>query len=94
MGSIIPRTWVIAVADVYPNGNLLVKGQKMVTMNKGNEYIQISGIVRHEDITPENTVRSTQLADARVAYKGDGPVAESNELPWLAKFFISKWWLF
>lgn len=84
----------VTVAEVFPNGSLFVKGQKLVTLNKGNEYIKISGIVRRDDITPQNTVRSTQLADARLVYKGDGPVADSNALPWLAKFFISKWWLF
>lgn len=79
----------VSVVEVLPNGNLLVRGEKRVTLNNGNEYIRLSGIVRAVDIQSDNSVLSTQIADATIMYTGDGPVAESNIMGWLARFFIS-----
>ncbi len=84
----------VTVAEVFPNGNLLVRGQKRLTINQGDEYVQFSGIVRPLDITPDNTVLSTKVADARIAYIGDGMVADSNRQGWLGRFFNSGWWPF
>lgn len=78
----------VTVADVLPNGNLVVRGEKRFNFNEGNEYIKISGIVRPYDIGPDNTVISTKLADATIIYNGDGTVADSNRMGWLSKFFI------
>ncbi len=78
----------VTVADVLPNGNLVVRGEKRFNFNEGNEYIKIAGIVRPYDIGPNNTVLSTKLADATVIYNGDGTIADSNKMGWLAKFFI------
>jgi len=79
----------VTVAAVYPNGNLLVRGEKVLTLNQGSEVIRISGLVRRVDVTPQNTVLSTQIADAQITYSGSGAVAESNVMGWLARFFIS-----
>lgn len=78
----------VTVADVLPNGNLVVRGEKRLNFNEGNEYIKIAGIVRPYDIGPNNTVLSTKLADATVIYNGDGTIADSNKMGWLARFFI------
>lgn len=78
----------VTVADVLPNGNLIVRGEKRLNFNDGNEYIKISGIVRPYDIGPDNTVLSTKLADATIVYNGDGSLAEANKMGWLARFFI------
>ncbi|MDH3637802.1 MAG: flagellar basal body L-ring protein FlgH [Gammaproteobacteria bacterium] len=85
-------TITVTVANVFPNGNLRIRGQKWLTLNQGSELIQISGIIRPEDISPDNTVLSTQVADARVAYKGKGVVADSNRAGWLTRFFLSPFW--
>ncbi|GLR63317.1 flagellar basal body L-ring protein FlgH [Marinospirillum insulare] len=82
----------VTVHDVYPNGNLLIRGEKWLTLNQGDEYVRVSGIVRPEDILPDNSVSSSQLADARLTYSGTGDLANSNRQGWLARFFNSGWW--
>ena len=84
----------VTVAQVLANGNLMVRGEKRLTLNQGEEFVQISGIVRPVDIRSDNTVLSTQLADARIAYSGKGAVHDSNAMGWLARFFNSAIWPF
>ena len=84
----------VTVAEVLSNGNLVVRGEKRLTINQGDEYIRFSGIVRPSDIGPDNTVLSTSVADARIAYTGKGMLDESNSSGWLASLFNSKWWPF
>ncbi len=81
------------VHEVRPNGTLLVRGEKWLTLNQGDEYIRVSGIVRAQDIDASNTVSSTRLADARISYSGTGAVHNTNAIGWLAKFFLSPMWL-
>lgn len=84
----------VTIADVLPNGNLVVRGEKWLTLNQGEEFIQISGIVRPEDINTNNAILSTQIADAQITYSGKGFLADSNNMGWLAKFFNSPIWPF
>lgn len=84
----------VTVAQVLANGNLLVRGQKRLTLNQGEEFVQISGIVRPVDIRSDNTVLSTQLADARIGYSGKGALQDANSMGWLARFFNSAIWPF
>lgn len=79
----------VTVVEVLPNGNLRVRGEKRVTLNDGNEYIRLSGIVRPIDIDVANTVPSSKVADATIMYTGDGAMAESSKMGWLARFFNS-----
>jgi flagellar L-ring protein precursor FlgH len=65
-----------------------------MTLNRGDEYIRISGIVRPEDISPKNTVPSTKLANARITYSGTGEVADSAAMGWASRFFNSPIWPF
>ncbi len=82
------------VVEVLPNGYLRIQGEKIITINQGDEFIRITGIVRPMDIGTNNSVLSTQVANARISYGGSGVVADSNEMGWLARFFNSKWWPF
>lgn len=84
----------VTVAQVLSNGNLVVRGEKWLTLNQGEEYIRISGIVRPVDVRPDNTVLSTQVADAKISYSGKGSLANSNSMGWLTQFFMSPWWPF
>lgn len=84
----------VTVHDVLPNGLLFVKGEKWLTLNQGDEYIRISGLVRPQDIGSDNTVESTKLADARITYSGRGEVNDSNVMGWISRFFISAVWPF
>jgi len=77
----------VTVAAVYPNGTMLVQGQKRVTLNRGDEFIQIKGIIRIVDIDANNRVPSTRVADARIGYTGKGDVARAARQGWLSRFF-------
>ncbi len=77
----------VTVVEVLPNGNLIVRGEKRVTINNGPEYVQLSGIVRPIDILSDNSVMSTKVADATINYIGEGAIAESGFKGWLARFF-------
>lgn len=84
----------VTVADVLANGNLVVRGEKLLTLNQGSEIVRISGIVRAADITPQNTIVSTQIANANITYGGNGMVADSNKAGWATRFFNSPLWPF
>ncbi len=79
----------VTVTDVLPNGYLMIRGEKRIGINQGNEYIKLSGIVRPYDISAGNRVLSTKIADPTIVYVGDGMVSDSNVMGWLARFFIS-----
>lgn len=81
----------VTVAERLPNGNLLVRGEKWITLNHGEEFIRIQGIVRPVDIAANNSIPSTKVADARITYSGKGTLANSNRPGLLARFFNSPW---
>jgi flagellar L-ring protein FlgH len=77
----------VTVSEVLPNGTMIVQGQKTVTLNRGDEFVQIRGLVRPADISADNRVLSTRVADARIAYTGRGDVARASRQGWLSRFF-------
>ncbi|ROR34912.1 flagellar basal body L-ring protein FlgH [Inmirania thermothiophila] len=81
----------VTVAEVLPNGYLRVRGEKVLTLGRGDEFVRFSGIVRPEDIRADNTVPSTQVADARIVYSGRGEVADAAGAGWLSRFFLRVW---
>jgi flagellar L-ring protein precursor FlgH len=87
-------TITVTVTERLPNGNLRVRGEKVITINQGEELIRLEGIVRPVDIGPQNTVLSTKVADASIAYSGRGSLAASNRPGWLARFFNSPFFPF
>ncbi|MGB5211123.1 MAG: flagellar basal body L-ring protein FlgH [Gammaproteobacteria bacterium] len=82
----------VTITRVYPNGNLHVSGDKWITLNQGREFVRITGVVRHQDILPDNTVESSRVADAQIIYSGKGSLAEANQVGWLSRFFMSPLW--
>lgn len=82
-------TITTTVMDVLPNGNLQVAGEKRIGINQGTEYIRFSGTVNPRTITANNTVPSTQVADARLEYYGDGYINEVQTMGWLQRFFLN-----
>ena len=76
----------VTVIRVFPNGNMEVAGQKEITLNNGNEYVRVKGIVRPEDISATNIVSSTRLADAQIRYTGSGHLSDSSKPGWLSQF--------
>jgi flagellar L-ring protein precursor FlgH len=93
-GNSLTGSITVTVAEVLANGNLVVKGEKLLTLNQGHEHIRIAGIIRPADIAPDNSVLSTQVADAQITYAGEGALADSNSMGWLARVFNSPWWPF
>lgn len=81
----------VTVAEVLPNGNLLVRGEKWLTLNQGEEYVQISGIVRPADVAVDNSIPSYKVADARITYSGNGLVPDANRPGLITRFFMKFW---
>ena len=79
----------VTVIEVLPNGNLLVSGEKQVSIGPGTEYIRLSGIVNPIFINAANSISSSQVADARIEYKESGVISEAQVMGWLARFFLS-----
>lgn len=75
------------VTEILPNGNLRVEGRQDITVNNENQFILISGVIRPEDITPQNEVASSQMADARIEYSGEGDVNDQQGPSWLGRIF-------
>ncbi|ACV75198.1 MAG: flagellar basal body L-ring protein FlgH [Zymomonas mobilis] len=75
------------VARVFPDGTMLIRGEKIMTINRGDEHIRISGLVRPWDIDGTNHVLSTRIGDARISYTGTGDVARASRMGWLGHFF-------
>ncbi len=82
----------VSVVDIWPNGTLVIRGEKWLTLNKGKEFIRINGLVRPDDISPDNTIMSTKVANARITYSGTGQMASSQSMGWVTRFFNSKYW--
>lgn len=77
----------VTVARVLPGGVLAVAGEKRLTLNRGEEQVQLTGLVRIDDLGPDNSVPSTRVADARIRYSGSGQIADQSRQGWLARFF-------
>ncbi|MDP4069943.1 Flagellar L-ring protein [Rhodobacteraceae bacterium IMCC1909] len=75
----------VHVVRVFQNGNLEILGQKKLTLNNGDEYIRVHGIVRPKDIDAENVVSSDRIANANIQYIGAGDIAESSKKGWYSK---------
>ncbi len=84
----------VTIERVYPNGNLAIRGQKKISLNNGGEHVRVSGIVRAVDVSSVNTVRSSDIADARIVYGGDGLVADASRAGWLTRILTSSLWPF
>ena len=84
----------VTVSQVLPNGNLMVQGEKWIQINQGGEFIRIKGIVRPSDVSSDNIVLSTHVANARISYGGRGSLDDANTSGWLVRFFMSPLWPF
>jgi flagellar L-ring protein precursor FlgH len=84
----------VTVVEVLPNGNLKIRGEKRVTLNQGDEFVRLSGIVRPVDITPANTILSDRIADATFMYTGEGALADASTKGWLSRVLNSAWFPF
>lgn len=79
----------VTVIERLPNGNLRISGEKWVTLNQGQEFIQLAGTIRPNDIEPDNSLASTRIADAKITYSSKGVMAAANRMGLISRFFLS-----
>ncbi len=82
-------TITVTVLEVLPNGNLVVSGEKQVSVGDKTEYLRLAGVVNPNNIGSTNTVNSVQLADARIEFKNNQYVDGAKLTSALARFFLS-----
>jgi flagellar L-ring protein precursor FlgH len=82
-------TITVTVVEVLHNGNLLVSGEKQMLINQGTEFIRFSGVVSPRTVSANNTVPSTQVADARIEYSAKGYIDEAQTMGWLQRIFLN-----
>ncbi len=80
-----------SVTEVLPNSNLVLYGRREMKVNNESQYITVSGVVRPEDVGSDNRVKSTYLADARIAYSGRGVLADKQKTGWLTRALDTVW---
>lgn len=77
----------VTVVEVQPNGNMIVEGTQSIWQNKDEHKITLRGVVRRDDVTYDNTVPSTKLADATVRFDGKGPLNAKQRQGILTQIF-------
>ena len=83
----------VTVVEILVNGNLMVRGEKKLGLAEGTEVIQVSGVIRPEDVGPNSTVQSRRLANAQIAYRGSGDLANATRAGW-GTTLMHKFWPF
>lgn len=81
----------VTVVKVIPNGNLVIRGEKWITIHDGDEVIRFAGIIRAQDIQPDNSINSEKVADVRLIYKDVGISGDTNRASALTKW-MNKYW--
>jgi flagellar L-ring protein precursor FlgH len=81
----------VTVVEVLANGNLMVRGEKQLALTEGAEVIQVSGIIRPDDVSPNNMVQSRRLANAQISYRGTGDMAAVAKTGWGTKALLQIW---
>ncbi len=87
----LAATLTTQVIEVYPNGNMKIRGGKSVIVNNENQIIYLTGIVRHADITADNTVDSGYILNAQIAYTGKGAISDKQKPGWLMRILDNTW---
>lgn len=79
----------VTVIERLPSGNLVIAGDKWVTLNQGQEFIRVTGVIRPDDIEPDNSLLSTRIANAQITYSSKGVLAAANKMGLISRFFNS-----
>lgn len=77
----------VLVTDVLPNGNLVIEGVRVVRFSGETQYVVLHGLVRQDDIARDNTIISSNIADARVEFYAEGALTDAQKRGWLAKVY-------
>ena len=81
----------VTISEVLPNGNLVIRGEKQLALSEGSEFVQVAGIVRPEDVAPDGSVQSRRLANAQIAYRGTGELANASKGGWGTQLLHRVW---
>jgi flagellar L-ring protein precursor FlgH len=87
----LTATVTARVTSVLSNGNLVIDGKREVLVNKERQYILLSGVIRPEDIGPNNTILSSYIADANISYTGTGVINDKQRPGWFIRIFDFLW---
>jgi flagellar L-ring protein FlgH len=79
------------VIRVLGNGNLVIEGRRLLAVNAEDQYMVITGLIRPEDITSDNTIASQYISDARITYSGKGVVDDKMRPGWLTRVVDWVW---
>ncbi len=79
------------VVDLLANGNMIIEGNREVRVNAENQLITLTGIIRSRDISSENIILSTYIADARISYSGSGVLNDRQRPGWLSRILDKVW---
>ncbi|HYP18323.1 MAG TPA: flagellar basal body L-ring protein FlgH [Opitutus sp.] len=77
----------VLVTDVLPNGNMVIQGARIVTFSGETQYVVLHGLVRVDDVTRDNTVASSNIADARVEFYSEGQLTDAQKRGWFSKLY-------
>ncbi len=81
----------VTVVEILANGNLVLRGEKKLGLAEGTEVIQVTGVIRPEDVGPNSTVQSRRLANAQIAYRGTGDLANATRVGWGTSLMHKLW---
>lgn len=79
------------VVDLMSNGNMIIEGNREVRVNAENQLITLTGIIRPRDISADNVILSTYIADARISYSGTGVLNDKQKPGWLLRIMDKVW---
>ena len=79
------------VVEVYPDGNLLIKGSKQITINNETNFLRLAGIIRPEDISAQNVVNSQHVMNSNINYQGRGVISDKQSQGWLVRIMDNIW---
>ncbi|MEW6266667.1 MAG: flagellar basal body L-ring protein FlgH [Thermodesulfobacteriota bacterium] len=79
------------IIQVLPNGNLVIRGSREITVNYEKQYIIIQGVIRPQDVSPDNTISSSYIADAKIDYAGEGDLSRQQRQGWLSRLLDYIW---
>ncbi len=87
----LAATLTTQVVKIYPNGNMKIRGGKSVIVNNENQIIYLTGIVRPYDINADNTIDSSNILNAQIAYTGKGALSDKQKPGWLMRVLDNVW---
>ncbi|AJE02389.1 flagellar basal body L-ring protein FlgH [Geobacter pickeringii] len=87
----LTATMSAKIVDVLPNGNFMIEGRRNVKVNNEDQIIVLEGTVRPRDVSPDNSVSSSLIADARITYTGKGVISDRQRPGWLMNFLDYIW---